>query len=355
MLMSVVVALSGCGGGHASPAPLESGTIIVYDSNQLWLLDPSTADLTPYMQLGEEGVTRITGVTISPDARFIYAIFSLCEPYCDRVGPYRTAQLIQIDTASLEIHELFIYSGFFALSLSPDGQRAVLRYFSEDRDYPGFCVLDVSEGRCEHSELPVGVPHWVDDRRFVMESETAGLVVVDAEALEVRPLQVVGTTSFDHIPETQQVLFAQPDWGVTSFFTIDVDTMQTSRQPYMAKARFVERLQISPDGRHYLFYGRSPDDIELAEFDSGEIIAEIDSVRTAAWMPDSQELVLLRLIEHVVYPIVIRLPIPGQTIEITLRRPQYSVYYTVELFDLETQQSEVLHTFDWPVSVVAVP
>jgi WD40 repeat protein len=355
-LMSATIALSGCGGGHASQAPLESGTIIVFDSNQLWLLDPSTADLTPYMQIGEEGVTRIVSVAISPDSRFIYAIVGPCKPDCNwGIEIDQPAQLIQIDTESLETHEMFTYPGLFALGLSPDGQRAVLRYFREDGYYPGFCVLDISQGRCEHGELSVSDVYWVDSRRFVTGEGNVGLVVVNAETLESRPLQVVSATSFDHIPGTQQILFVQSDRGALSFFTINVNTLQTSRQPYTVKAYSIHGLQISPDGRYYLFHGRSPDDIALAELDSGEIIAEIDSMRAAVWMPDSQGLVLLRHIEHDVHPIVIRLLIGGRSIEIPLRRSQHSVYYPVELFDLETRQSEVLHTFDEPVGVVAVP
>jgi hypothetical protein len=355
-LMSAIIALSGCGSGHASPAALESGTIIVFDTNQLWLLDPSTADLTPYVQLGEEGVTRIISVAISPDSHFIYAIFGPCKPDCDwGIEIDQPAQLIQIDTESLEIHELFTYPGLFSVSLSPDGQRAVLRYFHEDGYYPGFCVLDISQGRCEHSELSVSDVYWVDSRRFVTGEGNVGLVVVDVETLESRPLQVVSATGFDHIPGTQQILFVQPDRNSMSFFTLDVDMLQTFRQPYTVSAYSVHGLQISPDGRYFLFYDRSPADIALAESDSGEIIAETDSVRAAAWMPNSQGLILLRSFEYYVYPIDIRLPIAGQTIEIPLRRSQHIVYYTVELFDLETQQSEVLHTFDGPVSVVAVP
>jgi hypothetical protein len=346
-LMSAIIALSGCGGGHASPAALELGTIIVYDSNQLWLLDPSTGDLTPYVELGEEGVTQITRVTVSPDARFIYAI----------VG----AQLIQIDTESLETRELLTYPRLFSANLSPDGRRAVLRYFREEQYYPGFCVLDISQGRCEQSESPVTARslYWIDNRQFVAKGGrgVSDLIVVDAETLEARPLHVPSATSFDHIPETQEILFAQADYGGdVSFFTIDVNTLQTSRRPYTVRAFSVNGLQISPDGRHFLFYDRSPDDIALAKSDSGEIIAEIDSIHMAAWMPDSQGLVLLRYFEYYVHPIAIRLPIPGQTIQIMLRPPQRRAYYTVELFDLDTRQSEILHTFDWwSVSVVTVP
>jgi hypothetical protein len=351
-LMSAIIALSGCGDGHTSPARLEPGTIIVYDSNQLWLLDPSTAELTPYMELGEEGVSRIVKVTISPDARFIYAIVGPCKPDCDwGIEIDQPAQLIQIDTESLETHELFTYPGLSSVSLSPDGQRAVLIYSPL-----GFCILDISQGRCEHGELPVSMRglYWVDNKQFVAEGvgDNGGLIVVDAETLEAKPLQVASAMGFGYIPETRQILFTQLDRSSVSFFTLDVDTLQSSRQPYTAEGYPpIDRLQISPDGR-YLLYNRVAS-IALAEFDSGEIIAEADSVRAAAWVPNSQGLVLLRLSWVSAHTVVIHPPIQGRVIEIPLRR-SHNVY-TVELFDLETRQSEVLQTFDRPIGAVVVP
>jgi hypothetical protein len=315
-----------------SAGELEPGTILIEKSQGLWLLDPSGQSTASYVTLANQEETLISTPKISSDGRYIYAL--LGPSSVGGVKRNELHQLIQIDTRTKEKRTLFEYPGLFTIvAISPNGQKIILDYFVEDAYYPIFCVFDIIQEDCEHSEFSLDWrhTHWINDSQFLTIAESAELYLVDAATLATERIYLPAPIhAFDLLRSRQVLTFEKQGNRPATFYTIGLDTQQYQFLPYSTISNyyaFLSELQLSPNEK-YLLYGHSENYVVI-DFISGEMIGEIDEVFSAEWLPDSQGIIFVRGPD-------------GNRSE-------------VSLFDLTSRSLDVLYRDDELESVIVVP
>jgi hypothetical protein len=316
-----------------SAGGLESGTILIQKSQGLWLLDPSRQSAALYAALTNQEETLISTPKISSDGRYIYAL--LGPSSVGGVKRNELYQLIQIDTRTKEERTLFEYPGLFTIvAISPNGQKIILDYFAEGGYYPVFCVFDITQEDCKHSEFSLDwrQTHWINDSQFVaIAAGSIELYLVDATTLATERIYLPAPIyAFDLLQSRQVLTFKGHGNRPAMFYTIGLDTQQYQFLPYSTISNYyalLNELQLSPNEK-YLLYDHSENYVVI-DFISGETIGEIDEVFSAEWLPDSQGIIFMRCPD-------------GNCGE-------------VSLFDLTSRSLDVLYRDDELESVIVVP